>query len=186
LQAGILTNNFTVTGLTQGLTYAFTVQARNSYGYSDPSLSVSVLAAQLPAVPTTPTTAYQNNGTSIYISWPATDNGGSAITSYTVKIRHNDGTTFTASTTACSGFSQFVLANRACYVPVSVVLAAPYNLPWTSSIDVHPVPGTLLLFFSQGLSHEVLVTSVKRYAVICWFRIRAAQRNKPLFAPVLL
>ena len=136
MQAGILTNNFTVTGLTQGVTYAFTVQARNSYGYSDPSLSVSVLAAQLPAVPTTPTTAYQNNGTSIYISWPATDNGGSAITSYTVKIRHNDGTTFTASTTACSGSSQFVLANRACYVPVSVVLAAPYNLPWTSSIFV--------------------------------------------------
>lgn len=54
--------------------------------------------------------------------------------------------------------------------------------PWTSSIDVPPVPGTLLLFFSQGLSHEVLVTSVIRYAVVCWFRIRAVQRNQPLFA----
>lgn len=27
-----------------------------------------------------------------------------------------------------------MLTNRACFVPVSIVLAAPYNLPWTSSI----------------------------------------------------
>jgi SM-20-related protein len=50
-------------------------------------------------------------------------------------------------------------------------------VPWASSIDVHPVPGTLLLFFSQGLSHEVLITSVKRYAVVGWFRIRATAHN---------
>ena len=88
----------------------------------------------MPATPSTPTTIYYNNGTSIYINWTATDNGGSAITSYTVKIRQNDSSTYTTLTTACSGSSQFVLTNRACFVPVSIVLAAPYNLPWTSSI----------------------------------------------------
>jgi hypothetical protein len=34
--------------LTEGHTYAFKVEARNSVGYSDLSAEVSILAAQLP------------------------------------------------------------------------------------------------------------------------------------------
>jgi hypothetical protein len=41
-----------VTGLTPGVTYQFVVKSRNIIGYSDYSTSVSVLAAQVPNIPT--------------------------------------------------------------------------------------------------------------------------------------
>jgi len=38
--------------------------------------------------------------------------------------------------------------------------------------DIPPIPGTLVLFYSQGQEHEVLPTSVERRAVVGWFRVR--------------
>jgi hypothetical protein len=51
VEAGILDTIYTATGLTQGLTYSFKVQARNDYGFSDYSEPMSALAAQVPAQP---------------------------------------------------------------------------------------------------------------------------------------
>ena len=51
------------------------------------------------------------------------------------------------------------------------------KLPWKNHIDVNPVPGTLLLFYSQGFQHEVLVTNVKRCAVVGWFRVRQSDQS---------
>jgi hypothetical protein len=51
---GVTALSYTATGLTAGLTYKFTIEARNSYGYSDPSTPVSIICATIPAVPATP------------------------------------------------------------------------------------------------------------------------------------
>lgn len=56
----VATTSFTVTGLTQGTTYKFRVDARNSQGYSASSAVVTILAAQIPDVPSAPTTSFNN------------------------------------------------------------------------------------------------------------------------------
>ena len=45
LASGVATTSYLVTGLIAGTTYKFKVQSRNSYGYSEYSSEVSILAA---------------------------------------------------------------------------------------------------------------------------------------------
>lgn len=45
LEEEVLTTDYTFTPVTQGTTYSFKVEARNSVGYSPESNQVSVLAA---------------------------------------------------------------------------------------------------------------------------------------------
>lgn len=68
------------------------------------------------------------------ISWTAPYAGGSAITSYTVKIRETDEVTYTEYGPTCDGADSAVIANRECSVLISILLAAPYSLPWGSGI----------------------------------------------------
>jgi Fibronectin type III domain len=49
--ANITTTNAIITQLTQGVTYKYRVQARNSVGMSQSSNTVAILAAQAPAAP---------------------------------------------------------------------------------------------------------------------------------------
>ena len=61
------------------------------------------------------------------ISWPATPNTeGAAVVAYTVSIGTSGGSFQT--TTACDGTSSTVVANRECTVPMSTLMAAPFNL----------------------------------------------------------
>jgi hypothetical protein len=55
--SGVTSTQYTATGLTPGLTYKFTVEARNSYGYSAVSEEKSILCATLPSVPSAPASA---------------------------------------------------------------------------------------------------------------------------------
>lgn len=43
---------YLATGLTSGITYDFRVEARNQFGYSQPSTELTLLAAYIPVVPT--------------------------------------------------------------------------------------------------------------------------------------
>ncbi|HWX44563.1 MAG TPA: Ig-like domain-containing protein, partial [Solirubrobacteraceae bacterium] len=77
--------NVTISGLTGGTTYTFTVQASNADGsgaVSEPSNAVTPTAPTAPSAPTG-VTATAGNGSATVI-WTAPSNGGSPITSYTV------------------------------------------------------------------------------------------------------
>ena len=74
----------TVTGLTNGTTYTFTVTATNLYGTGPASgTSNSVVPATVPGAPTS-VTAVAGNGEATVTFTPPVSNGGATITSYTV------------------------------------------------------------------------------------------------------
>lgn len=92
-----------------GTTYEFTVEARNSVGYSTSSVSVAFLHALPPEAPSAPTTT--NSETNVIIDWTEPLNNGSPITSYTIIIEQNDGI-FTADTTDCDGSDSTIFAAK--------------------------------------------------------------------------
>jgi titin len=75
----------TVTGLTNGTAYKFTVTATNAVGTGPASAASNSVTPVAPAAPAAPTgvTAIAGNG-SATVSWTASADGGSPITSYTV------------------------------------------------------------------------------------------------------
>jgi len=113
--------------------YTFRIEARNLVGYSDFSSELVVRAAAKPNTPAAPLTLVLSN-TGLVITWVAPFNGGSPITSYTVKVRHKDSTTFSTELTNCDGSNAGIVSATSCTIPIEVLLAAPFNLPWGSSI----------------------------------------------------
>ena len=81
--------NYTVTGLTNGLTYNFRVRARNLGGWSQYSDTSSLAPANPATAPTAPTWGNFTTATrSITVRWSApSSNGGSAITGYEIEYR---------------------------------------------------------------------------------------------------
>lgn len=80
LETEISATEYTAVNLTPGVTYSFTVSARNQEGYSAESTPVVILAAQVPDTPSAPTTTI--NGDYVDITWTAPFNAGSAIIAY--------------------------------------------------------------------------------------------------------
>ena len=77
--------NATITGLTNGVTYTFTVTATNAVGTGPASAASNAVTPVAPTAPAAPTgvSAAAGNSTAT-VTWTAPANGGSAITSYTV------------------------------------------------------------------------------------------------------
>jgi hypothetical protein len=92
----------TVTGLTNGVTYTFSVASRNAVGLGAARISNAVVPATVPGAPTIGTAARGAAGAPITVvgNWAAPgSNGGSAITSYRVTaIRLNANGTLSAVT----------------------------------------------------------------------------------------
>ncbi len=95
--ASCSSNPCTITALTNGTAYTFTVHATNAVGNSaESSPSSSVTPATTPGVPTG-VSAVRGNGSAI-VSWTApASTGGSAITGYTVTVSPGGATVFCTS-----------------------------------------------------------------------------------------
>jgi hypothetical protein len=117
--------------LTQGTSYKFRVQARNSFGYSLESDTVEILAAEVPATPLAPTTIF--NREYITIDWTAPDDHGATITSYEISIKASDNS-FQLHLMHCDGTDATIISQTYCDIPVEYFTLAPFNLPWGSDI----------------------------------------------------
>lgn len=97
------TTSCTITGLTNGTAYTVTVVAKNSGGDSAPSSPSSAVTPTAPTAPAAPTAVSATAGdASAAVTWTApSDNGGSAITGYTV-TSDPDAKTCTTATTSCT------------------------------------------------------------------------------------
>ncbi|MGI0086874.1 MAG: fibronectin type III domain-containing protein, partial [Nitrosotalea sp.] len=89
-------NSYTDTGLTNGVTYYFTVTAVNSVGESTPSNEANAMPAAPATAPGSPTglAATAISSSQINLSWTAASNGGSAITGYEIDRSANSGSTW--------------------------------------------------------------------------------------------
>ena len=126
----------TVTGLTNGTSYTFTVTASNGTGTGPASAaSPAIVPIGPPGAPTAVTAVGAQNGVSL-VSWvPPSSNGGAAISSYTVTSSPGGYTCSTASTSCTvSG-----LTNGSGYsFTVSATNSAGVGNPSTSSATIVP------------------------------------------------
>ena len=94
------TTSCTVTGLTNGDSYSFTVTATNAVGPGSPSApSNPVVPATTPGVPTAVTATGGNASATVSWTAPASD-GGSAVTSFAAS--DGSGDSCTTATTSCT------------------------------------------------------------------------------------
>ncbi|WP_432563903.1 cell wall-binding repeat-containing protein [Kineococcus sp. SYSU DK003] len=95
----------TVTGLTPGTEYTYTVVATNATGTSAESSSVTETTFDVPGAPTSLALGAVG-GTTQALTWVApTSDGGSAVTDYTVNVYAGSSATGTPRTEAASGTS---------------------------------------------------------------------------------
>ena len=95
------TTSATVSGLSNGTSYSFTVRANNAYGTSAASAGSSgVTPSGLPTAPTSVSTPSRGNGT-ITVAWTSGSANGSALTASTIYI-------FSSSSGNCSSGLSFV------------------------------------------------------------------------------
>jgi hypothetical protein len=81
----LTSRNYVALLLTLGEVYSFTVQSRNSHGYSLYSEPFEILCAIKPGIPTGILTV--NNNAQIDVSWTAPSENGSPITAYQIFIK---------------------------------------------------------------------------------------------------
>ena len=99
--AGSADTSCTITGLTNGTTYAITIIATSNVGSSVPTNAGSATPSGVPGAPLASSLTFGNGN--ITASWSAPlDNGGLAVLSYTATATDGDGTTFTCTTDGTS------------------------------------------------------------------------------------
>jgi hypothetical protein len=135
----------TVTGLQPGTTYSETVQATNSSGTSSPSGATNVAIPNVPGAPTsvavTPSTT--TTGQASVSFTPPQNNGGAAITGYTVTATPTGGDTAITKSCTSSPCTLTGLASATTYaVTVSAVNQEGSSKPSTgASVTMPTVPG---------------------------------------------
>ena len=140
------TSGATITGLTSGHAYTFTVWAYNAVGSAASAASTAILVATVPGAPTGVVGAVVSD-TSAAVSWTApVSNGGSAITGYQVIAYDMETTTAAAAVTSTSGATITGLTNDDDYtftvVATNAVGDSAASDPSTA-ILIATVPGAL-------------------------------------------
>ena len=109
------TSPITVTGLTNGTAYTFTVKATNSVGTgSASSASSSVIPVTVPGAPTAASGVSGNTQAVVSFTAPVS-NGGASITSYTVTATPSDGGAAVTATGSTSPITVTGLTNWTAY-----------------------------------------------------------------------
>lgn len=121
---------WTATGLTTGAIYKFKVEARNIYGYSDYSDTVSILCAALPAQPDMPISYVFEN--QVVFEWDIPSDHGTLITGYNILFRKSDNT-YETELVDCDRTISVV---NTCTVPLATFTAEPFNLVLGDDINL--------------------------------------------------
>ena len=121
----VLTYTFTGS-ITAGKTYNFRMRVLNLQGWSSYSNITPIIAASVPGSPSGITTSY--DASNVKISWTApASNGGSPITSYTIKIKASDGT-YNTDISEWNGANSLVISGTTCEVAMNTLIASPFSL----------------------------------------------------------
>jgi len=100
--------------LTSGTTYEFKIEARNEYGYSVFSDTITLLAAYIPEVPTSVST--EMVGDQVKVSWTVASDNGSPITEIKLFFKEIGSGAYTHRSAMCDGTQASVIANSYCNV----------------------------------------------------------------------
>jgi hypothetical protein len=73
-------------------------------------------------------TITESADTTVNILWTTPNENGSTVTQYKIQVLAKDGFTYVESLTYCNGADSVIVANKYCDIPMSVLLASPYNL----------------------------------------------------------
>ena len=136
---------FTVSGLTGGTTYNFTVAAKSAVGVGTSSATVTATPASAPAAPTGLTAAVAPAAGlaagQVQLSWSAPGSNGSAITDYVIQSTI-DGTTWTTVNDGVSTTTGFKLTGLTGGTSYSFRVAATNALgtgPWSATVTATAV-----------------------------------------------
>ena len=159
-----------ITGLTNGTSYRFSVASIDSTGASFSSqLSNAVTPGTIPDSPTNVVATAGNSA--VGVTWTQGSNGGRAITSYTVTaqpggfscsstvpsstlctVTHlTNGTSYSFSVVATNAFGSSVASSTATATPVAV----PYPVPF---VTAYPLPGGATVSWSPAISNGLPIS----------------------------
>ncbi len=88
----------------------------------------------MPEIPDTPSTSW--NPDDVTVSWSQPIFNGDEITSYTILFRTSDYGVYKEEKTNCDGSNPIIRNANSCTIPVSILKAAPFSLPWGADITV--------------------------------------------------
>jgi titin len=154
--------SFNVTGLLKGKSYQFRVSAINEIGTGASSAvhTVSTLTT-VPGVPTSVVVSSVTSSTA-RLTWVApVDNGGSAITDYTVQTSRDEGTTWatvthTASTTAAMNLTGLAPGTRYIYRVATKTAAGSSDFVEGDLTTLTVAPGAPLNLASSSVTATAL------------------------------
>lgn len=152
-----------ITGLTNNVSYTFTVQAHNAVGYSDSSpASASARPDTHPDAPSAPAVTFGN--TKLSIAWSAPASQGSPITGYTLQLSPAAPDGATQVQVSGTSYTWSGLANGTSYqVQVEAHNSAPDPSPWSAwSQGVVPagppgVPTSVTATFSPSVGNQAQI-----------------------------
>lgn len=158
------TTNCTVTGLTNGTDYNFTVTATNALGTSDQSnVSKDATPGDPPAKPNAPTASAGNGAATV--SWTAPDPGTSAIVSYRV-VASPGGAVCVAPTPATSCTVNGLTNGTSYTFTVTATNATGTSAASDASGAVTPAATSADLSVSVSAPMAVYVNSTIVYAIV--------------------